>query len=133
MKEPIWIIEAAVHSIHDHQIAEYGGEPGIRDANLLGSALNAPKNHWHYESTTPDLFELGAMYLVRIAKNHPFIDGNKRTSVVVTETFLLRNGIVITGPDDNIFALIHGFVIGDVSQDNLANWYRGNHEQLRHS
>lgn len=86
---PIWVEEAVVIAIHRRQLAEHGGTDGIRDRGLLESALFRPKNQLAYSN--PTIFDLAAAYGYGIVKNHPFIDGNKRTSYVVTRTFLKLN------------------------------------------
>ena len=90
MMEPIWIEELVVIAIHSRQLAEHGGIDGIRDQGLLESALFRPKNKFNYGN--PSIFDLAAAYGYGIAKNHPFIDGNKRTYYVVTRTFIIMNG-----------------------------------------
>lgn len=90
MIAPIWVEEAVIIAIHRRQLAEHGGSDGIRDRGLLESALFRPKNQFAYSS--PNIFDLAAAYGYGIVKNHPFIDGNKRTSYVVMRTFLKLNG-----------------------------------------
>src|SRR5262245_5063012 len=94
MKEPIWILKEVVLKIHDAQLAEHGGAVGVRDNGLLESALQHPQNLYAYGQ--PTLFELAAAYAERIAKNHPFVDGNKRTAYVVMALFLRINNYEIT-------------------------------------
>lgn len=82
----VWLTRDHMLAVHDEQIAEHGGAPGIRDIGLLDSALARPRNRAGYG--TPDLAELGALYALAIARNHPFVDGNKRTAYVALEFFL---------------------------------------------
>lgn len=89
--EPRWIPKPVVLAIHDEQLAEHGGGRGLRDDGLLEAALNRPRNLFHY-GDAPDHAALAAAYAYGLAKDHPFIDGNKRTSFVVCELFLALNG-----------------------------------------
>jgi death on curing protein len=90
--EPEWICLNAVFAIHDEQLAEHGGSASIRDQGLLESALSRAQNLYAYSDPEPDIAALAACYAYGIAKNHGFVDGNKRTSRVVTRTFLMLNG-----------------------------------------
>ncbi|QTL05605.1 type II toxin-antitoxin system death-on-curing family toxin [Aquabacter sp. L1I39] len=96
--EPRWIPKSVVLAIHDEQLAEHGGGRGLRDDSLLEAALARPRNLFHY-GDAPDLAALAAAYAYGLAKDHPFIDGNKRTSFVVCELFLALNGMGL-GLDD---------------------------------
>jgi death on curing protein len=98
-----WIGLDIALAIHNEQLAEHGGPPGIRDANLLESALSRPQHLEAYGNPPPDIAELAAPHAFGIAKNHPFTDGNKRTSFVVTRVFLILNGYDITADDMNKF------------------------------
>ena len=97
MTVPIWVDKDIVLAIHDEQIAEHGGAVGVRDIGLSESALQRPVHLFNYQS--PDLIELAAAYGFGIARNQPFVDGNKRTSAVVTELFLHLNGFQLTASD----------------------------------
>ena len=90
-KEPPWVRLDAVLAIHRRQLSEHGGLDGIRDQGMLESALGRPTNKYSYESPKPSLAQLAAAYAFGIARNHPFIDGNKRTAFVVCELFLRLN------------------------------------------
>ena len=92
MKELIWIADGVVLAIHRRQLAEHGGLDGIRDEGLLQSALYRPQNLLAYSESPPDVASLAAAYAYGIVKNHPFVDGNKRTAYVVMRTFLKLNG-----------------------------------------
>lgn len=92
MAEIIWLLEDAVKAIHQRQIAEHGGSPGLRDEGLLKSALARPHNLLAHSEQHPDVARLAASYAHGIAHNHPFIDGNKRTALIAARTFLLLNG-----------------------------------------
>jgi death on curing protein len=100
VNDPVWVDKAIVLAIHDEQIAEHGGAKGIREIRLLESALDRPTNLYNYESA--DLIKLAASYGYAIARNHPFVDGNKRTSAVVTELFLELNRFQLTASDAEV-------------------------------
>src|ERR1041385_3181348 len=91
-EEPRWLTVEQVIAIHEAQVAEHGGLPGIRDEGALGSAVDRPRNKWAFEETS-DLHFLAAAYGFGIARNHPFADGNKRTSLVAMYAFLGKNGL----------------------------------------
>src|SRR3546814_18813563 len=93
----VWISAEVAMAAHAEQLAEHGGGEGVRDAGLLESAMARPQNLAAYHE--PDAAELAAAYAYGIARNHPFVDGNKRTAAVVSETFLVLNGYVLTAPD----------------------------------
>lgn len=120
MKEPLWILPAALMAVHDAQIAEHGGLEGIRDENLLESALAHPRNLFLYES--PSVFDLAAAYASRIVGNHPFIDGNKRVGYVAMRLFLVLNGYDITAPPEEKVRVIMGLAAGDLSEKELSGW-----------
>lgn len=118
MDRPRWISKAVVLAIHDAQLAEHGGRRGLRDEGALEAALDRPKNHLLYGN--PDMAALGACYGFGFAKNHPFMDGNKRTSLVVTELFLNLNGFELTMDDATVVATWLALAAGDVSEQDLA-------------
>ncbi|HUZ90897.1 MAG TPA: type II toxin-antitoxin system death-on-curing family toxin [Methylocella sp.] len=123
----IWIGLTVVFAIHDEQIAEHGGSSGIRDQGLLRSALDRPKNIAAYEPDgESDLARLAAAYGYGIVKNHPFIDGNKRTALVVTETFLNLNGLALLSDDATCVAVIEAIAGGTMKEEKFARWIREN-------
>jgi death-on-curing protein len=113
-----------VIAIHDEQLATHGGAPGIRDPGMLESALDRPRNKWAYEAA--ELPELAAAYGYGIARNHPFVDGNKRTSLLAIYTFLGLNKIDFVVPEAMAAAMIFGVAAGEVSEESLARWIRDN-------
>lgn len=120
MIAPIWIEETIVIAIHRRQLAEHGGIDGIRDEGLLESALFRPKNKYSYGK--PNIFELAAAYGYGIAKNHPFIDGNKRTSYVVTRTFLKVNSYdLLTSAIEKYQTWIR-LADSKINEAELADW-----------
>jgi death on curing protein len=121
--EPTWLSIATVVAIHDEQLAIHGGSPGTRDAGLLASALDRPRNKWAYESA--ELAELAAAYGYGIARNHPFVDG-KRTSLLAIYTFLGVNAIDFIVPEAEAAAMMIALAAGEVSEQSLARWIRDN-------
>ena len=122
MISPIWIEEAVVIAIHRRQLAEHGGSDGIRDKGLLESALFRPKNQLAYGN--PTIFDLAAAYGYGITKNHPFVDGNKRTSYVVTRTFLKLNGYDIQASAIEKYQLWMGLSDSQINETQLAKWIK---------
>ncbi|MCB1587414.1 MAG: type II toxin-antitoxin system death-on-curing family toxin, partial [Xanthomonadales bacterium] len=95
----IWIEKRLVMAIHNRQLAEHGGIPGVRDEGLLDSAISRPRQRHAYGDPPPDLAALAASLAFGLARNHPFLDGNKRTAAVACETFLLLNDVEIIADD----------------------------------
>lgn len=124
MSEPFWLTRRMIIAIHDEQLAIHGGASGLRDEGMLDSALDRPKNKWSYENA--DLPELAAAYAFGIARNHPFVDGNKRTSLLALYTFLGVNGIDFIVPEAEAAAIILSLAAGEVSEQSLTRWIRDN-------
>jgi death-on-curing protein len=120
--EPEWIgIELAL-SIHDRQLAEHGGGAGTRDEGLLESALSRPVNSWLYGH--PDLPSLAAAYAFGLARNHPFVDGNKRTAWVLARLFLRLNGVEMKFDPADAIRIMLALAAGELSEEALAEWFR---------
>jgi death-on-curing protein len=121
---PIWISKTVVLALHDEQITEHGGSPGIKDEGLLESALARPRNLWEYEAR--DIVELAATYGFGIARNHAFVDGNKRTSLVVTELFLDLNGLELTATDSEVVRIWMALADSQsgMTEAKFAEWLR---------
>ena len=117
-----WVIESVALAAHAEQIAEHGGGEGVRDAGLLGSAMARPRNLAEYGD--PDVAALAAAYAWGIARNHPFVDGNKRTAAVVSETFLALNGHALAASDAEMVVAFVALAAGDLSEEELADWFR---------
>ena len=124
MSEPQWLDLDLVIDIHAEQLALFGGADGLRDAGLLESALARPRNKDAYG--TDDLAELAAAYAFGIARNHPFVDGNKRTAFGALIVFLGLNGIDFAVPEEDATAVILGLAAGEVPEEGLARWVRDN-------
>lgn len=126
MDDPIWISTNLALGIHKRQLAEHGGLDGTRDPALLESALARPRHQFAYTTPTPDIPALAASYAFGIAKNHPFLDGNKRTAYVVCRTFLLLNGHDMTASLERRYLTFLGLAAGEVSEEALVTWLREN-------
>lgn len=124
MTEPVWIGLEVVLAVHDEQLAEHGGQAGVRDRGLLESALARPQNQFAYgEHALP---RLAASYAFGISRNHPFLDGNKRTSLVVAELFPDLNGLELTASDTECVTTFLALAAGDLTEDQLAEWIAAN-------
>jgi death-on-curing protein len=124
VSEPVWIDLEVVLAIHDEQLAEHGGQPGVRDRGLLESALARPRNQFSYGETS--IVRLTASYAFGISRNHPFLDGNKRTSLVVAELFLELNGYELTATDAQCVTTFLALAAGELTEDQLAEWITAN-------
>lgn len=118
----IWVTLDVAISAHAEQILEHGGGEGIREAGLLESAMARPRNLALYGE--PDVSELAASYAFGIARNHPFIDGNKRTAAVISETFLVLNGASLLATDAELVVAFIALAAGELSEDELTDWFR---------
>lgn len=117
-----WIQAELISAVHDEQLAEHGGGQGVRDANLLDSALARPEQLAHYG--VPDAADLAASYGYGISRNHPFVDGNKRTAFVAVELFLLLNGHELVANDADCVMTMLSVASGDLSEAEFAAWIR---------
>jgi death-on-curing protein len=117
-----WVARAVVLAIHEEQIAEHGGTQGIRDIGLLDSALARPQNLAAYGQ--PDIVALAASYAFGLAKNHPFLDGNKRTSYVTAVLFLRVNGMDIQADEAERIQVWLDLAAGDLTEETLTAWLR---------
>ena len=122
MPEWRWIDRAFAFAAHGQQLAAHGGGQGVRDEGLLDSALARPRNLMAYRD--PDAAALAASYAFGIARNHPFVDGNKRTALVVSETFLIDNGFALAASDAELVVLFQALAAGELTEDELAGWFR---------
>lgn len=122
MTQWVWIDRGVIVAIHDMQLAEHGGLPGTRDEGLLDSALMRPVNLAKH--TAPDAPGLAAAYGWGISRNHPFIDGNKRTGFVAAELFLSLNGYELLADDASCVLTMLGVAAGDVTEKGFAAWLR---------
>jgi death-on-curing protein len=121
---PRWISYEQVIAIHSRQLRRFGGAPGMRDEGMLRSALERPVNKWRYEQA--DLAALAAAYAFRLAKNHAFVDGNKRIAFMTMAVFLHKNGISFRPEQSHATKIILSLAAGEVSEESLARWIRDN-------
>ncbi len=120
----IWIEKELALSIHDRQLAEHGGSTGTRDESLLDSALARPRQLHAYGEPPPDLADLAASLAYGLARNHPFVDGNKRTAHVCYRVFIaLNDGQLAASAEDKYVAML-GLAEGSLSEADFANWLR---------
>lgn len=124
MTEPVWLTLELVVAIHDEQLRLFGGPAGLRDPGTLESVLGRPKNKWAYENV--DLAGLAAAYAFGIARNHAFVDGNKRAAFLALVTFLGLNRIDFKADPAEAFIIIRDLAAGDIDEDGLARWIRDN-------
>ncbi|TZG29604.1 type II toxin-antitoxin system death-on-curing family toxin [Sphingomonas montanisoli] len=118
----VWIAADVARAAHAEQLAEHGGGEGVRDDGLLESAMARAPNLAAYGD--PDVAALAAAYAYGIARNHPFVDGNKRTAAVVSETFLMLNGYTLAATDAELVVAFLALAAGELSEEALADWFR---------
>ncbi len=118
----VWLVPAVLRAVHDEQLAEHGGGAGTRDEGLFESALARPQNALHYGH--PDAADLAAAYGWGIARNHPFVDGNKRTAFVAVELFLDLNGFELVASDADCVLTMLSVADGSLDEPAFAAWIR---------
>jgi death-on-curing protein len=123
-KEPAWVTYDQTIAIHSRQLRRFGGAPGLRDEGLLQSALQRPVNKWQYEQA--ELPELAAAYAYGLAKNHAFVDGNKRIAFMAMIVFLRKNGVQFAPAQAHATKIILALAAGEVSEESLTRWIRDN-------
>ena len=124
MTEPVWLTADLVLAIHEQQLRLFGGPPGVRDLGALESALGRPRNRWAYEGS--ELPQLAAAYAFGIARNHPFVDGNKRTALLSIITFLGLNDVEFAASEAEAVVIIRDLAAGTVDEEALARWIAAN-------
>ena len=122
-----WISSEVVYAIHDRQLSEHGGGQGVRDAGAIESALGRPQNLVAYGE--PDAAALAAAYAFGIARNHGFVDGNKRTAWVIARLFLADNGYRLTYDRVDAVRTVEGLAAGRIDEPTLAEWFRARMER----
>lgn len=120
----IWIEKALAIAIHERQLSEHGGSIGVRDESLLDSALARPQQLHAYGEPPPDLADLAASLAFGLARNHPFVDGNKRTAHVCYRVFLALNGVEIAASDEEKYVAMLSLAEGSQSEAEFADWLR---------
>ncbi len=123
MKEPIWVTKEVVLAVHEELLARYGGLSGLRDSGLLDSALNRPLHMRAYGS--PDCFDLAAAYAGGIIRDHPFLDGKKRSGFMTAYTFLGANGIDVVASEEDVVLQTLALAAGELDETGYAAWLRG--------
>jgi death-on-curing protein len=126
----VWIDPRVLLAVHEEQLAEHGGAPGTRDLGLFESALAKPQNLALYADPAPDIAAIAASYGCGIARNHPFVDGNKRTAFVAVELFLLLNGQELLADDTDCVLTMLAVASGTLDEPAFAAWLRA-HTQAR--
>jgi death-on-curing protein len=124
MDDPVWISRELVIAIHRRQLAEHGGIDGVRDIGILDSTLARPRQQFAYADPKPDPCALAAAYSYGIARNHPFLDGNKRSAFVICRVFLVLNGQDIDADKTALYETFFRLADGSLSEDQLAGWLR---------
>jgi death-on-curing protein len=128
-QEPFWILERVVLAAHSRLLAAHGGAEGLRDSGLLQSALARPRQHYAYSS--PDMIELAALYTAALIRNHPFVDGNKRTGFVVGVAFLELNGFVLQASEADATQAVLALAADDIDESGYAAWLHSNAKRRR--
>jgi len=126
MEEPIWMEIGDAVIAHDAELAAHGGAEGVRDPGLLESALARAKNIWNYADPRPSLHRLAAAYAFGVSANHPFADGNERTALVVSFAFCEVSGLEMIASQEDAYLTFLGLAAGDISEDQLADWFARN-------
>ena len=120
--EPSWLEVEVALAVHDRQLSEHGGGAGLRDRGALESALSRPINRWAYGGDEPA--SLAAAYAYGLARNHPFVDGNKRTAWVLARLFLALNGCELVFEPADAIAIVLRLAAGELPEEELADWFR---------
>ena len=124
MREPQWLPLGLILAIHERQLAEHGGQAGIRDSALLESALARPLQLFSYGDPRPDLSALAAEYAFGLSRNHPFLDGNKRVAFVAYRVFLKWNGLDLNASREDLYRTQLALAAGELSKEDFAGWLR---------
>lgn len=124
VSEPLWLTYEQVIAMHSRQLRRFGGAASLRDEGMLRSALERPINKWRYEQA--DLAQLAAAYAFGLARNHAFVDGNKRISFMSLMVFLAKNEVRFSPPPADAAAMIFALAAGEVGEDGLIRWIRDN-------
>ncbi|HLO86252.1 MAG TPA: type II toxin-antitoxin system death-on-curing family toxin [Nostocaceae cyanobacterium] len=126
MNEIFWLDEAIVRAMHEDKLAQHGGLSGIRNNNIFLASLDRLQNLLAYGEPTPSIFDLAAAYGYGLAKNHPFIDGNKRVAFVSMATFLELNGYSLNVPEPEVVLVMQRLANGQETQETISEWLQKN-------
>lgn len=133
MNDIFWLSEEIIKAMHEEQLAEHGGLPGLRDRNLLLASLDRPKNFFAYGEPTPTIFELASASAFAFAKNHVFIDSNKRVAFVSMATFLMLNAYFLEVLDTEVVLMITRLTMDKETQESMADWIKENSKEIEKS
>jgi death-on-curing protein len=122
MKEPLWVKAEVILAVQEELLARFGGLEGLRDEGLLDSALNRPQHLFNYED--PSIFDMAAAYAYGLAKNHPFLDGNKRIAFMAAYIFLGANGHELDVPEPEAVLRTLALAAGEIGADEYAGWLK---------
>jgi death-on-curing protein len=128
--DPHWITDEVVRSMHTKLLRRYGGADGLRDESLLASAMARPQQLLNYGDPPPNIFELAASYSYGIVKNHPFIDGNKRTGFMIGYAFLFANGYHLQAPEIEAYKMTVDLASSNITEADYANWLSNSCEEV---
>ena len=123
MTDPVWVLPELVSAVHQMLLAEHGGLPGIRDEGLLESALARPQQKFAFEQNV-SIFDLAAAYSYGLARNHPFVDGNKRIALTIAAVFLELNDYSLDAPEAEAVVIYQQLAAGTLTEETLAEWFR---------
>jgi death-on-curing protein len=123
MIDPVWVLPEIVSAVHQMLLAEHGGLPGIRDEGLLESALARPQQKFAFEQNV-SIFDLAAAYSYGLARNHPFVDGNKRIALTIAAVFLELNDYSLDAPETEAVVIYQQLAAGTLTEETLAEWFR---------
>jgi death-on-curing protein len=129
-KEPAWIETRDAFAVHDRLLALHGGAAGLRDRGLLESALARPRQHYAY-ADSPDIVEMAALYTAGVVRNHPFVDGNKRTGFVIGVVFLELNGFKFQASEEDATQAVTSLAAGSLDEAGYGAWLRENVRRKR--
>ena len=118
----VWVTVTVAEAVHAEQLTEHGGGRGVRDKGPLQSALARPETLAAYGD--PDMADLAAAYALGIVRNHPFVDGNKRTAAVISETFLMLNDYPLGASDAELVVAVFALASGELEEVEMADWFR---------
>jgi death on curing protein len=128
MSTPFWLLRSVIDAVHDAQLAEHGGAEGLRDEGALDSALARPVNLHAYGET--DLFRLASAYAFGLVRNHPFVDGNKRTAFLTSYVFLRINGYQLEADEVGAVTAVLALAAGEAGEEEFAEWLKANSRAL---
>jgi death-on-curing protein len=123
MTDPVWVLPDLVSAVLQMLLAEHGGLPGIRDEGLLESALARPQPQFAFEQNV-SIFDLAAAYSYDLARNHPFVDGNKRIALTIAAVFLELNDYSLDAPEAEAVVIYQQLAAGTLTEETLAEWFR---------